>query len=194
MRRVLTIAMLTLLTPLLVAGQEAAVSPDAGGFFRSLYADHRAAQPGDILFVVVSESAMASQTTSRTNAKSGSAEVGAGAGWLDFIQGAGFGGSLSASASGASQRRNSLSTRIAVTVTGVTPAGTLTIEGERTVRVNHDLQTARLIGEVRPEDIRPDNSVLSEQIANATIDYRGPDPGQPGKRVGIITRVLGWLF
>ncbi|MFP4248896.1 MAG: flagellar basal body L-ring protein FlgH [Armatimonadota bacterium] len=171
-----------------------AVSPDAGGFFTSLYDDHRAAQPGDVLFVVVAESTSASQSASRSNSKSADVEVGTGTGWLDFIPEIGFGGGLSTGASGSSQRRNTLSARIATTITGVTPSGNLMITGERTVRVNHDLQTIRLVGEVRPQDVRPDNTVLSEHIANAAIEYDGPDPGRPGKKVGIITRVLGWLF
>ncbi|MGM0492468.1 MAG: flagellar basal body L-ring protein FlgH [Armatimonadota bacterium] len=172
----------------------AEVGPNGGGFFTSLYQDHRAAQPGDVLFVVVAESTTASQSASRSNSKSGDVEVGPGTGWLDFIPEIGFGGGLSADASGSSQRRNTLSARIATTITGVTPAGNLIITGERMVKVNHDLQTIRLTGEVRPQDVRPDNTVLSEHIANAAIEYDGPDPGRPGKKVGIITRVLGWLF
>ncbi len=172
----------------------AEVGPNGGGFFTSLYQDHRAAEPGDVLFVVVAESTTASQSASRSNSKSGDVEVGPDTGWLDFIPEIGFGGGLSADASGSSQRRNTLSARIATTITGVTPAGNLIITGERMVKVNHDLQTIRLTGEVRPQDVRPDNTVLSEHIANAAIEYDGPDPGRPGKKVGIITRVLGWLF
>lgn len=193
---------ITILTAIALAGtalaacadQRGEVGPDGGSFFTSLYEDHRAAQPGDILFVVVAESTTASQSASRSNSRSADAEVGPGTGWLDFIPEIGFGGGLSAGASGSSQRRNTLSTRIATTITRVTPAGNLMITGERMVRVNHDLQTIRLIGEVRPQDVRPDNTVLSEHIANAAIEYEGPDPGKPGKKVGIITRALGWLF
>ena len=68
------------------------------------------------------------------------------------------------------------------------------VEGERTVQVNHDFQTLRLIGEVRPQDVRADNTVLSQHVANAAIEYEGPDPAKPGRRVGIITRILSWLF
>lgn len=195
MRTAIPIAILTILVSAAAEAQApVAAGPDAGDFFRSLYRDHRAAAPGDVLFVVVSESATASQSASRTNAKSSGVEVGPGTGWLDFIPGIAFDGKMSASASGASQRRNMLSTRIAATVTGITPAGTLIIEGESSLRVNHDLQTVRLTGEVRPEDVRPDNTVLSQHIANAAIEYHGPDPGRPGRRVGIISRILGWLF
>jgi flagellar L-ring protein precursor FlgH len=144
--------------------------------------------------VVVSESTTASQSASRSNGKSSDSRVGPGTGWLDFIPEIGFGADQSASARGSSQRRNVLSTRIATSIVGVTPAGNLMIEGERTIRVNHDLQQIRLVGEVRPEDVRRDNTVLSQHVANASIEYAGPDPGKPGKKVGIITRVLGWLF
>lgn len=192
----MTMAALVAALPVLACAQAPAVDagPDGGAFFMSLYDDHRAAAPGDILFVVVSESAHASQSATRSNSKSTDARVGPGTGWLDFIPEIGFGGDLSSGAGGSSQRRNMLSARIATTITGVTPAGNLIITGERTVRVNHDLQTIRLVGEVRPRDVRPDNTVLSQHIANASIEYEGPDPGKPGKKVGIITRVLGWLF
>ncbi len=184
------------LAALTLAAMAAPCLADPGDttFFTSLYADRRARQPGDIIFVVISESAMASHAASRSNQSGSSVEVGPGAGWLDFIPLLGYSGELQAGASGQSQRRDMLSARIAARVTGLTPAGNLIIEGERTVRVNHDFQTIRLIGEVRPQDVRADNTVLSQHVANAGIEYEGPDPAKPGRRVGIITRVLGWLF
>jgi flagellar L-ring protein precursor FlgH len=175
-------------------GAMAGAAPGDGQFFTSLYEDHRAGRPGDIVFIVISESATAAHTATRSNGKSSEVQAGPGTGWLDFIPSIGFGGDLSTSAQGSSQRRNVLSTRIATTVSGLTPEGNLMIEGERTVRVNHDLQVIRIIGEVRPEDVRPDNTVLSQHVANAAIEYEGPDPGRPGKKAGIITRILGWLF
>ncbi|MEA3402915.1 MAG: flagellar basal body L-ring protein FlgH [Armatimonadota bacterium] len=168
--------------------------PGETQFFGSLYEDFRARQPGDILFVVISESARASHSATRENQKSTSAQAGPGTAWLDFIPGLSYGGEMQHAAGGRSQRRDLLSARVATTVTGVTPAGNLTIEGERRVRVNRDWQTIRLVGEVRPTDVRPDNTVLSHHVANASIEYEGPDPGKPHGRVGLITRILGWLF
>lgn len=196
MRALMTVTMMICgLAALAVsAAAEDVPDPSGGLFFVSLYEDHRATSPGDILFVVVSESTTASHSATRADGKSSEVQVGPGSGWLDFIPSLGFGGDLRASASGSSQRRNLLSTRIATTVSGTTPEGNLIIEGERTVRVNHDVQVIRLIGEVRPQDVRPDNTVLSQHVANAAIDYEGPEPGEPGKKVGIITRILGWLF
>lgn len=168
--------------------------PDDTAFFTGLYAEHRATAPGDILFVVISETSVASYSASRSNQKSSDARVGPGAGWLDFIPEVSFRGQLSAAATGQSQLRDSLAARVAVVVTGLSPTGNLLIEGERAVRVNGALRTIRLRGEVRPEDVRPDNTVLSHLVAHATIEYEGPDPGRPGRHVGILTRILGWLF
>jgi len=171
-----------------------AAEPGDTDFFAGLYAEHRATAAGDILFVVISETSVASYSASRSNQKSGSAQVEPGTGWLDFIPELGFGGQLSAGASGQSQLRDSLAARVAVVVTGLSPTGNLLIEGERAVRVNDALRTIRLRGEVRPADVRPDNTVLSHLVAHASIEYQGPDPGRPGRHVGILTRILGWLF
>lgn len=186
--------LITVLLTQIVAIQLGAADPGDTQFFAGLYAEHRATAPGDILFVVISETSVASYSSSRTNQKSGEARVGPGTGWLDFIPELGFGGQLSAGASGQSQLRDSLAARVAVTVTGRSPTGNLLVEGERTVRVNDALRTLRLSGEVRPEDVRPDNTVLSHLVAHARIEYQGPDPGRPGRHVGILTRILGWLF
>ncbi|NLO05595.1 MAG: flagellar basal body L-ring protein FlgH [candidate division WS1 bacterium] len=187
-------AIVTITGVLLLAGTIGCAEPGDGTFFSSLYGDHRACAPGDILFVVISEAMSASHSATSSDARSADAEIGPGAGWLDFIPLMGYSGELNASASGVSRRSNVLSARVAVTVIGYTPEGNLIISGERTVRVNDEMQSTCLTGEVRPQDVRPDNTVLSQHVANAAIEYQGPEPGRPGKRVGIITRILGWLF
>ncbi len=168
--------------------------PTDGDFFMSLYADHRAHQIGDLVLVLISESSLASHSATRGNEKSADTKIGAGTGWLDFIPLMGYGAQSKSGAKGQSQRRDLLTARIATIVTGITPTGNLMIEGERTVQVNHDFQTIRLTGEVRPQDVAPDNTVFSHRVANAVIEYLGSDPGKPGHRVGIITRILNWLF
>lgn len=168
--------------------------PSEGDFFISLYTDHRAHQIGDLVLVVISESSISSHSASRSNDRSAESKVGPGAGWLDFIPLVGYGGESTSAAKGQSARRDMLTARIATMVTGVTPTGSLIIEGERTVQVNDDFQTIRLTGEVRPQDIGPDNTALSHRVANARIEYVGRDPGEPGRRLGIITRILNWLF
>ncbi len=168
--------------------------PSEGSFFTSLYSDHRAAQVGDLVMVVISESSLASHSASRANDSSAGGSIGAGAGWLSFIPLTSYTGQSKSGAKGQAQQRDLLSARIAALVTAVAPSGNLMIEGERTIQVNHDVCTIRLTGEVRPQDLGPSNTVLSHNVANAHIEYMGSDPAKPGKRVGIITRILNWLF
>lgn len=187
---------LALMTPALAAALCALcmADPSEGTFFTSLYSDHRAGQVGDLVLVVISESSLASHSTTRANDSSAGGSIGAGVGWLDFIPLTGYTGQSKSGAKGQAQQRDLLSARIATLVTGVTPGGNLMIEGERTIQVNHDVHTIRLTGEVRPQDLGPSNTVFSHNVANARIEYMGSDPARPGKRVGIITRILNWLF
>ena len=177
-----------------VCGAQLLADPSTGTFFESLYSDHRASAIGDVVLVVISESALASHSATRSTQKSSSAQAGPGTGELSFIPLLGYSGQSKGAAQGQSQSRDLLTARVSAVVTGVTEAGNLIIEGERRVSANRDFQTIRIKGEVRPVDIGPDNTVLSQHVANAQIDYTGPDPGKPGGRVGFITRVLGWLF
>ncbi len=165
-----------------------------GAFFYSLYSDYRAVGVGDIVQVIISESAVASHSSTRANEKSADSSAGPGAGLLDFIPLIGYSGKAKSAASGTSQSRDLLTARITAVVVAVTPAGNLVIEGQRRVACNRDFQTIRLRGEVRPCDITRDNTVLSQYLANAQIEYEGPDPAHPGSRVGVISRLLGWLF
>jgi len=171
-----------------------AADPSEGAFFTSLYSDHRAGQVGDLVLVVISESSLASHSATRANDSSASGSIGAGVGWLDFIPLTSYTGQSKSGAKGQAQHRDLLSAQIATLVTGIAPSGNLMIEGERTIQVNHDMHTIRLSGEMRPEDLGPANTVLSHNVANARIEYMGADPARPGKRVGIITRILNWLF
>ena len=47
---------------------------------------------------------------------------------------------------------------------------------------------------MRRKDVTPDNTIYSYNLANVKIDYVGSDPRKPGKKVGIITRLLNMLF
>jgi len=163
-------------------------------FFINLFSDVRASEVGDVVLVVISESARASHQAARANDHKASTEVGPGKGWIDFIPLFGYDGSSTSSAKGVSSRQESFQARIATHVVDITEQGNLVIEGSRTVQVNMDVQTITLRGEVRREDIERDNTVYSWNVANAQITYKGSDPARPGRKVGIITRLLNLLF
>ena len=72
-----------------------------------------------------------------------------------------------------SNQSNSLTGNITVTVAAVLPNGNLVIRGERVYTLNRGHEQIRISGIVRPEDITTENTVLSTQVADATISYTG---------------------
>jgi flagellar L-ring protein FlgH len=165
-----------------------------GSFFATLFSDHKAVKVGDVLQIIIMESASATHTAERSNQASTQSSLGPGAGKLGFLPLWGYSGSSQSAAKGGASRTESFVGRVSVTVRGISPAGNLMVEGERAVQVNKDLQKIKLSGEVRPQDVQRDNTVLSTAVANAHIEYEGSDPGKPGSKVGILTGLLHWLF
>jgi flagellar L-ring protein precursor FlgH len=77
------------------------------------------------------------------------------------------------SGTGSSKQSNSLKGAITVTVSEVLPNGNLVVRGEKIVAINEGDEFVRVSGIVRPQDIRPDNSVYSTKVADARISYGG---------------------
>ncbi len=90
------------------------------------------------------------------------------------------------SGSGKTSQSNSLSGSVTVTVAQVLANGNLVIRGEKWLKLNQGEEYVQISGIVRPADIRPNNTVLSTQVADARIAYTGKgainDPN-----------VIGWL-
>ncbi len=168
--------------------------PPQYSFFTNLFVDAKASQIGDVVLVIISETAQAQHRAARSLDHKTASDVGPGLGKFDFIPFFGFGAESSSSASGLATRQESLSARIATRIVDITPEGNFVIEGSRYIRVNLDVHKITLRGIVRPQDISAGNSVYSWDVADAEITYEGSDPARPGRKVGIVTRVLNWLF
>lgn len=167
-------------------------SPNSG--FGTLFSSRKAARIGDVLHVIITESAQASQNMANTNDVTTDSKLGPGVGKLSFLPLVGYGGSSSSQSKGTTNRSENFIGRIAVTVMGYSPTGNLLIEGERLVVVHKDQQIIKVLGEVRPQDVTAESTVPSYKVANARISYTGSDPLRPGAKVGIVTRLLHWLF
>lgn len=74
---------------------------------------------------------------------------------------------------GQSVQNNRLAGSISVTVAKVMANGSMLIQGEKWIRINQGNEYVRLSGMIRPQDIRPDNTITSDRIANARISYGG---------------------
>lgn len=156
---------------------------------RSLFADRKAHASGDLLTVIVTESAAAT-ATARTRADKeesvfGRIEHPEDRPWnIEF----GFGNDFSGG--GQIQRTGRLLAKLAVVVQDVDVNGNLSIVGEQDIFVNNERQRISLSGIVRPEDISPDNTVLSWRIADANIKFKGDGILARKQSPGLLTKLF----
>ncbi len=147
---------------------------------RSMVADRKASRTGDILTIVVSESAVAQSSQSKKSSRDASlndavqqflwanSKLGTHNGGLPGIQ---LGGKASYAGGGDVSNSQSLSARAAVLVTDVLPNGNLVVEGARMVTFSGETQYVVLHGFVRADDITRENTVTSSNIADARVEF-----------------------
>jgi len=170
------------------------------GAARSLVADKRARQVGDILSILIQESNTANRQNNTKTSKA--SNIDASLQTFLYSPGAsGFltkGGNLPAlkttagqSFDGGGQIANSekMAARIAVRVIDVLPNGNLIIEGTRKVSFSGETQDAVLRGVVRSEDVSANNTIFSYNIAEATIKYVSSGTITDNQRKGWFTKV-----
>lgn len=147
-----------------------------------MVADRKASHTGDILTVVVQESATASSTQNKQSSRKSSVNdavgqfifppaisgLGTHGGQLPSIQ---LAGQSSNTGGGQVSNSQSLSSQAAVLVTDVLPNGNMVIEGVRLVSFSGETQYVVLHGLVRPDDIASNNTVLSSNIAEARVEF-----------------------
>lgn len=160
----------------------------------SLYADHKAHDVGDILTVIINESTKTSATKATSNGKSGSTSISAGVGIFDFLKAASASGSDSFKANGAASDVNSVSGRITVTVVDVLDNDNMVVEGTQSIWQNRDEHRITFRGIVRRDDVRYDNTIYSNQVADATVRFDGKGPLNAKQRQGILTQIFNFLF
>src|SRR5262249_18522038 len=88
------------------------------------------------------------------------------------------------SLSGKSQASSSssLRTSLAGRVAAVLPNGALIVEAEREITMNNERQAILLRGVVRPGDVGPGNSVLSNSVGNLELEIKGKGVLSDGTR------------
>lgn len=161
----------------------------------SMYADKKAFKVGDIVTIIISETAVSSQQASTDTKKNSSVKTGPGVGpLLDKIKLFQYSGGDSMKASGTTTRSSTFATRMSAVVTKVLDNGNLEIEGTRFVATNKEKEQVKLTGVIRKQDIAPDNTVLSECIANAQITHIGSGPIGSRQKEGIISKIFKILF
>lgn len=161
----------------------------------SVYADKKAAKVGDIVTIIIEESAISSQQASTDTKKDSSLKTGPGVGAvLDKIPFLQYSGGDSMKASGTTTRSSNFTTRMSAVVTKVLDNGNLEVEGTRLVQTNKEKEEVKLTGTVRKQDIQPDNTVLSAYVANAQITHMGSGPIGSRQKEGLISKIFKVLF
>jgi flagellar L-ring protein FlgH len=174
-----------------------ATAPDSGSIYqastsRPLFEDIKARRVGDLLTVILDEKTDASKKATTDISKDTSTDISAPTvlGNETTLHGNPLSTSLgsSNSFSGATDtaQSNKLQGNITVSVSQVLPNGNLVIQGEKWISINQGDEYVRLRGIVRPVDIGAANTVLSTQVANAQISYRG-------KGATADSNAMGWL-
>lgn len=171
------------------AGADDLYRPDG---FSTLAADRTAAASGDLLTVIVYENASASNSASTATKKDNSVggRIAAG-GSLDESASLGFGGK--SDNAGSNARSGRMIAQIGATVEEVLPNGDLRIAADQEIAIGGERSHIRLRGRVRRLDISAANTVLSNRITDARIEYDGKGFASNGARPGIISRIFNWL-
>ncbi|HIJ80670.1 MAG TPA: flagellar basal body L-ring protein FlgH [Desulfuromonadales bacterium] len=174
----------------------------------SVFEDFKARRRGDIVTIVITETASASKAA-KTDTSRGTT---LNAGIPNFMGLEKVGllknniGDLSKlinasvdstyKGSGSTSRQENLNATIAARVIDVFPNGNMFIEGRRNIRVNNEDQEIILEGTVRSRDITANNTVASTNIADARISYSGrgivSDRQGPGWLMNVVDKV--WPF
>lgn len=94
---------------------------------------------------------------------------------------------------GTTTRTNRLTMTVACLVTRVYPNGNIMLEGTRRVTVNREDSHIQISGIARSRDVTAQNTIQSNQIANASIQLIGKGPLWNNQRRGLITKFLDWF-
>jgi flagellar L-ring protein precursor FlgH len=171
-----------------------------------IVSDLKAHAVGDIVTVNVVES-MSSESKAQTSlAKKNSISAGmpnllSGTEWLSkhyplLNTSSLFSGSAdnSTTGSGDMSAGDTFTATVSSIVVAVNPSGTLSIKGDRHVRVNGENDTIRLSGVVRPEDLDSNNMVSSTLVAELEVSMTGQGEIRDKQGNGMGTRVFDWLW
>lgn len=94
---------------------------------------------------------------------------------------------------GKTERKDSLTTRITAKVLDVKPNGVLVLEAKKEILNDEDVQVVTLIGSCRSEDVTPENTVLSTQLADLKINAQHSGPARDASRRGWLMRAFDFL-
>lgn len=164
------------------------ITPDQ---YRGIAADRRAYRVGDTLTVIVVEAAQA-EAQADTGANRQTQVQGSAQNWTGtHTLGLGIGGSTDGA--GKTSRQGVLRAELSVRVTAVEPHGLLRVRGNQTITINGEQQKIAIKGLVREDDISADNTIESNRLSDASIEFVGKGDVSNSEKENVLYKVLNWL-
>lgn len=156
-----------------------------------LFEDRRARNVGDLLTVVIAENIDSQSSSSTDVSRNNDIDVNTPSiGFLFDLKPIRKSASSSSdfSGDGATRSRNTFTGTISVVVTDVLPSGNLRVKGERQIGTNREVESIKFYGLVNPDTIRSGNRVISTEVAEARIEYRGKGQIDSAQTMGWLSR------
>lgn len=159
--------------------------------YRPLVQDAKAANVGDLVTILIVEAASAE---SRSDTSS-DADFGIDVGVLSAAGPASAGVSAGTSSGGAGRttRSGRLQGQVSARVEHRLPSGLLHVRGRQQITINGERQEITVEGFIRPEDILPNNTVLSSRLSDARIRMDGEGWVSASQRPGLFRRLLHFM-
>lgn len=200
------------LTPPVIVEQDPAQNP--GSLFdpnqaEFLYDDNRAKRVGDIVLVEVAESSKSKLKNDTTAKRETTTDMGVtafpGTGILGAVPGSqslASPGDVSVGArsqndfegEGETNHESSVTATVATRIVRRLPGNILQVEGARRIRVNFETQILVVRGLIRQRDITSDNSISSNNLAEAQIEMYGQGVLTDKQRPGWLSRILDNIY
>ncbi len=159
--------------------------------YRPLIADRKATLPGDVLTVIILETSNAQTSADLASHKDINTSLEAGYNRDNHKVTFGLEGKGSTAAK--TGRNGKIKAALTVRIKEVFPNNTYLVEGLQMITINGEQQRIVLRGVVRPEDISPQNTILSTRLAQAHITYTGAGSVSNSQDRNYIYKILSFI-
>jgi len=159
--------------------------------YRASWVDQRAYTVGDIVTILIEESAKASSSAGIDADNKHDIGISNNFRGEEFNLEAGISSEMENDAS--TSRRGSISATITARIIEIDPYGLLEIQGSQFVKVNGEEQKITLRGYIRPDDLSPQNAIISSRIESAQIELSGIGEVNDNRKPSIFRSLFRWL-
>jgi len=157
----------------------------------NLVSDHKASQVGDIITVVIFETASATNRVGTRSGKNTSLDGDLSAGGIDETISFNLGGAYRGM--GETERSDRFAASMAAQIKEILPNGDFIIVGTQNLLINGEERDIEVRGQIRPVDISANNTIASSRLANAMINYDGEGFVTRSAKPGLLNRIFSFL-